>query len=175
MTNLNSILEEYKALNTTLAIEEERELLYKYVYATNKLEGNQLTFAQIERIDPLSTPTTVAKNMENLVKSVWESDRTVVEKSAFLAQELWLHQPFVDKNKRTGRLAINFLTLKVGFPLFVFEDKSKNYNSLLVEQYIEKKPGLVSTYIEKALVKTMNYYLKMNNNKGGNTGFRMVL
>ncbi len=269
MEKLDSILKKYKSLKTLLSIEDERELLYNYVYATNKLEGNQLTLAQtsqllstdtitgsnvrtkdileqkgmyralvrmlkavrgkeqlstslllefnwlsigqlwkdedsylgakgegqeegvfktsqnmisigqggktIQRLMPLSTPVNVVENMNKLITSLQVSDKSVITKAAFLAQELWLHQPFVDGNKRVGRLAISFLTMKEGFPLFVFEDKSRNYNSLMVEQYLDKKPGLIEDFIEKSLIKTMNKVLDIQKDKGKDMGYRMML
>lgn len=269
MKKLESTLKEYRLLNTLLSIEDERELLYNYVYSTNKLEGNQLTLAQtsqllstdtitgsnvrtkdileqkgmykalirmlkavrekeqlsaslllefnwlsigqlwkyedsyigakgegqkegffkvsqnvisisqggktIQQLVPLSTPENVDENINELITSVQGSNKFIVTKAAFLAQELWLHQPFVDGNKRVGRLAINFLTMNEGFPLFVFEEKSRNYNSLLVEQYIDKKPGLIESYIENALIKTMKRALDIKKDKGKDMGYRMML
>jgi Fic family protein len=267
--NINKTLFEYKKLKTTLSLEEEKELLYKYVYFTNKLEGNKLTFSQtsqllstdtvsgnnvrttdileqkgmykalvrmlkavknkeilsielllelnwlsighlwkyddayidakskgqeegvfkvsknvirifkgstlIERIEPLSSPENVVANMNELVQQIINSKKDVIIRAAFLAQELWLHQPFVDGNKRTGRLAINFLTMKEGFPLFIFDDNAKNYNSLLVDQYMNKKRDLVISYIEKNLSKEMEYFIDMNKGKKRSSGYRMLL
>ena len=62
-----------------------------------------------------------------------------------------------------------------GFPLFVFEDNSSNYNALLVEQYLEKKPNLVTNYIEKRLQSTMKNYIKNYNKTNKGSGFRMFL
>ena len=47
--------------------------------------------------------------------------------------------------------------------------------SLLVEQYLEEKPGLVINYIEKAIVDKMNQSLHLKSDKGKNQGFRMML
>jgi len=266
---IDKLLEKYIKLNFSLSIEEEKELMYKYVYATNKLEGNKLTLAQtsqllssdtisgdhirfsdvleqkgmykalarmfkavknseelsvelmlelnwiilgalwknddsyidvklkgqeegkfkisdnviivrkaneiIKRIEPLSKPSDVEDNMNQLISSVNNSDKHVIEKAAFLAQEIWLHQAFFDGNKRTGRLLINFLTMKQGFPLFVFENESKNYNNVLVEQYLEAKPNLITNYINEQLTNKINYYLDLKKSTKKNTGFRMVL
>ena len=123
-------------------------------------------------IEPLSSPENVEQNMKNLVDSVNTSDKDSITKAAFLAQELWLHQPFVDGNKRTGRLLVNFLTLKEGYPFFVFDDRAANYNSLLVGQYIEEKPGLVDDYIRARLDEEMKRRIdqvqsaKQNRGKG---------
>lgn len=266
---IDSLLKKYIKLNFSLSIEEEKEMMYKYVYATNKLEGNKLSLAQttqllssdtisgnnirisdvleqkgmfkaltrmfkavknnellsvelmlelnwiilsslwkndnsyidvklkgqeegnfkisdnviiirksnkiIERIGPLSTPTDVRHNMNLLVETVNKSDKHIIEKAAFLAQEIWLHQPFLDGNKRTGRLLINFMTMKQSFPLFVFDDQSKNYNNILVEQYLESKLNLISNYINEQLTEKINYYLDIKNTIKKNKGFRMVL
>ena len=59
--NINKTLFEYKKLKTTLSLEEEKELLYKYVYFTNKLEGNKLTFSQTSQL--LSTDTVSGNNV----------------------------------------------------------------------------------------------------------------
>lgn len=109
-----------------------------------------------EKIMPLSSPEDVQKNMETLIESVNKSDASVLDKAIFLAQELWIHQPFVDGNKRTGRLLINFLLMKKGFPLFSYDDLNMNYNSLLVEQYYDSKPDLIKNYIVATLSKKMN-------------------
>ncbi len=65
--------------------------------------------------------------------------------------------------------------MKKGFPLFVFDDKSTNYNSALVEQYLENRPGLVENYIKDALLERMNKAIGLKQDKGKNRGFRMVL
>ena len=57
----NKILEEYKNLGMALSIEEEKELFYKYVYATNKLEGNKLTLSQTTQL--LSSDTITGNNI----------------------------------------------------------------------------------------------------------------
>jgi len=129
-------------------------------------------------IKPLSTPDNVAKNMANMINNVAVSNKGIIEKSIYLAQEIWLHQPFVDGNKRTGRLLINFMLLKEGFPLFGYKNLNNiSYNSLLVQQYYEGKPNLVSNYIEKKLLEEMSVRLNvLNENKNANNkGFRMML
>ncbi|VAW10638.1 hypothetical protein MNBD_BACTEROID03-2657 [hydrothermal vent metagenome] len=269
MKELNLLLDKYRKQNISLSLEDEREMLYQYVYYTNKLEGNKLTLAQtsqllssdtisgnnirasdileqkgmykalvymiravrnkemlstslltelnwlaigplwksddsyldskqkgqtmngfkvsqnviqirkgaklLEQIEPLSNPENVQSNMEDLVQSVFKSKANIIDKVSFLAQELWLHQPFMDGNKRTGRLAINFLTMKEGFPLFIFEDRNKNYNSVLIEQFRDNKPGLVSKYIEVSLSNRMNQSLNLNKGNTKNRGYRMLL
>lgn len=128
-------------------------------------------------IDPLSTPKNVRENMEDLVENVNNSPKDSITKAAFLAQEIWLHQPFIDGNKRTGRLLVNFLTMKEGFPLFVFNERPANYNSLLIRQYMENKPGLVKDYIRDRLTEEMknriNQVQKAKQNR--EKGYRFML
>lgn len=270
MKALNNVLKQYKAIEFIPSIEDERAEMYQYIYATNKLEGNQLTLSQttqllksdtisgehiktsdvleqkgmykalsrmlkavrekeklsvklllelnwltlgylwkyddaytnakskgqkedgfkisknkiqitqagkvIKEIEPLSEPNNVKENMQHLVDTINNSDKNVLEKAVYLAQEIWLHQPFVDGNKRTGRLLINFLTMQKGFPLFSFNAENSNYNSLLVEQYIEGKKDLVINYITKQLkTKMQNEINKNKKTKKDNNGFRMLL
>lgn len=125
---------------------------------------------------PLSSPENVNQNMEELIETVNKSEKSVLDKAVYLAQEIWLHQPFVDGNKRTGRLLINFLLMEEGFPLFVFNNENSNYNSLLVEQYYESKPDLIKNYIEETLSeKLSNSITSYSKIKTDFKGFRMIL
>lgn len=263
MKKLEALLKKYKEIKTTLSIEEEQSLMYEYVYATNKLEGNRLTLVQTtelfmsdtisgnnirtsdileqkgmykalkrmlvaaknnedlsielilelnwlsigslwnedyyldakskgqitnrfkisqnvisikqngvekEKILPLSSPNNVEENMISLLQKINTSDKNIFDKCVFLAQELWIHQPFVDGNKRTGRLLINFLLLKDGFPLFSFDNENQNYNSLLVEQYYDSKPDLVKNYLVEMLSTKMQ--TAIDNNSKIKTDFK---
>ena len=125
---------------------------------------------------PLSSPINVIENMNYLIEKVNSSDKNVLEKAIFLAQEIWLHQPFVDGNKRTGRLLINFLMMKEGFPLFTYNHPNLNYNSLLVEQYYDKKPDLIKNYIIETLISKLESSILSNSKikKDGN-GLRFML
>ncbi|EKF54612.1 filamentation induced by cAMP protein fic [Galbibacter marinus] len=134
-------------------------------------QGNK----ELLRQEPLSNPDNVSQNMSNLIESIRRTEKDVFERSAFLAQELWLHQPFVEGNKRTGRLLTNFLTMKEGYLLFVYEDKNKNYNSLLIEQYLESQPYLILNYIKKKLNETMLNQIRINKLNDKGKGFRMIL
>jgi Fic family protein len=269
MEKLIELLEKYKSLNVIPSFEEEQSQLFEYVYATNRLEGNQLSLLQTtelfksdtisgnnirnsdileqkgmyralkkmllavknkeelsiklileinwlcigslwnedyysnakekgqlqnqfkvsqnvisikqngvekEKIMPLSSPENVQKNMEAMIENINKSEASVLDKAVFLAQEIWIHQPFVDGNKRTGRLLINFLLMKEGFPLFSYETENQNYNSLLVEQYYESKPDLVKNYIIETLSKKMNNDIEaFSKIKKDFKGFRLML
>lgn len=269
MEDLENLLKKYKLIDVIPSFEEEQAVLNEYVYATNKLEGNQLSLLQttelfksdtvsgthirtsdileqkgmyralkrmllaaknkedlsislilelnwlclgslwaadyyqsakekgqlekefktsqnvisikqngveIEKIIPLSKPENVQENMIDLIEKINNSDKNVLDKCVFLAHEIWMHQPFVDGNKRTGRLLINFLMIKAGYPLFSFNHKKWNYNSLLVEKYYDSKPNLIHNYVIETLSEKMNLaissYSKINKDYNG---FRLML
>ena len=46
MEKLFDLLQKYKTLNVIPSLKEEQAQLYEYVYATNRLEGNQLSLLQ---------------------------------------------------------------------------------------------------------------------------------
>ena len=255
MEKLNDLLQQYEKIAFIPSLEEEQSLLYEYVYATNKLKGNQLTLVQttelfksdtvsgnnirnsdileqkgmyralkrmllavrnneelslelilalnwlaigslwnedyymnakekgqqintfkisqnvisvkknnveIDKIIPLSSPIDVIENMKHLIETIAKSDKNYIEKASFLAQAIWLHQPFVDGNKRIGRLLINFLLMKEGFPLFAFTNQ--NYNSLLVEQYYDGTPNLIENYIQEMLSSRLQTLIEASKN-----------
>ncbi len=131
---------------------------------------------EIEKIMPLSSPENVHKNMEQLLETIHRSSKNIIEKCAFLAQEIWIHQPFVDGNKRTGRLLINFLLMKEGFPLFSFNNESLNYNSLLVEHYYGSNTNLIKDYLIDILSNKMQQAIDENSKiKKDFKGFRFIL
>ena len=269
MEKILDLLSKFNTISIPLSMEEEQQMLYEYVYATNKLEGNQLTLIQttelfksdtisgnniktsdileqkgmykalkrmllavknneeltvelllelnwlcigslwnedyyldakekgqekgtfkispnvisikknnieIEKIIPLSSPENVSEKMTGLVTQINSSNKNILDKAIFLAQEIWLHQPFVDGNKRIGRLLINFLLMKAGFPLFAYSSKKLNYNSLLVEQYYDHKPDLIKNYIVETITSKLEAAIISNSKikKNGN-GFRLML
>jgi hypothetical protein len=66
--------------------------------------------------------------------------------------------------------------MKEGFPLFTYNNPNSNYNSLLVEQYYDKKPDLIKNYIVERLTSKLENAIVSNSKikKNGN-GFRFVL
>ena len=46
MEKILDLLSKFNTISIPLSMEEEQQMLYEYVYATNKLEGNQLTLIQ---------------------------------------------------------------------------------------------------------------------------------
>ena len=63
MDELIQLLKSYNELNYTATLEEEQALLYEYVYATNKLEGNQLTLLQTTEL--FKSDTISGNNIRN--------------------------------------------------------------------------------------------------------------
>lgn len=266
MKNIFKLLQAYKDANIGISLEEERDIIAKYIHSTNSLEGNSLTLSQTKsiiengvvsgnniktrdlleqrgtykaikrmleaitnkeklsidlikelnwliisslyqddyyysykeagqkagefkiknnriqitlsdgrqmNIESLSSPKSVELNMKMLLKRLENSKANTITKASFLAQEIWLHQPFIDGNKRTARLLINFLTMKEGFPLFTYEDKGAYFNDMLVNQYVSKKPGLIENFIKKALESRINELLESNQKKF--RGYRFML
>lgn len=102
-------------------------------------------------IEPLSSPDNVQENIQILVNQIKSSDKNVIEKASLLAQEIWLNQPFIDGNKRTARLLMNFMTMIEGFPLFTYENKGSFFNQMLISQYKEGKSGIVENLIIELL------------------------
>jgi Fic family protein len=154
---------------------EKGQLQNKFKVSQNVISIKQ-NGVEKEKIMPMSSPDDVQKNMEALIENVNKTDASVLDKAVFLAQEIWIHQPFVDGNKRTGRLLINFLLMKEGFPLFSYDTENLNYNSLLVEQYYDSKPDLVKNYIIETLTKKMNDDIEaFSKIKKDFKGFRLML
>ena len=235
--DIYTLLQKYKQFSYCISVEEQRQLKYEYIYYSNKLEGNQLSLAQVKQflktncitgrdievrdllecvgmenaynktlgfvidkvaldkkfllklntellkpywewdrfayydfkkqgqqlnsykmtpniiqineedssftITPLSSISNVDENMNRLIDDFNSSEEPVIKKVAHLAYQIWLHQPFLDGNKRTGRLLISHFLFKEGFPLFVFDDLQDNYNQLLINQYKNQKEGLI--------------------------------
>ena len=50
MNKIAEVFSEFKKLDYILSLEEEENIITKYVYSTNKLEGNKLTLAQTRTI-----------------------------------------------------------------------------------------------------------------------------
>ena len=126
-------------------------------------------------VEPLSNPNNVLLNMQMLIKRIENSEKNVIEKASFLAQEIWLHQPFIDGNKRTARLLINFMTMKVGFPLFTYEKKGAYFNDMLVNQYTNQKAGQIQNFITESLENRINKLLDLDNKTQNFKGLRFML
>ena len=256
---MKALLEEYKLIKYIPSIEEQQELDYHYVYATNKLEGNELTLVQttellssdtisdsrikisdileqkgmykalltmkkatldktplsinlikelngnilsrlwkddgqyyaekasgqklaefkisqnririrkgnkvVQIINPKSNPDNVASNMNLLLNTINKSNENTISKAVRLSQEIWIRQPFRDGNKRLGRLLINFLTMKDGYPLFVFDaNKGTSYNTILISEYLDNKTGLLLKHVKQHLSKAINIAIEQTKN-----------
>ncbi len=269
---MEKLLKQYKALNTVLSEDEERDMVYRYVYATNKLEGNKLSLAQTvdllsnnvisgdnisirdiletkgmqkavyrmfkavrnkevlstelmlelnwlaigsyflsdeayltaknkgqkygafkmaenkivisgvnaQEIIPESNVDNAEANMELLVKQINLSEKSSIDRAAFLALNVWIHQPFIDGNKRISRLLINFLTMSEGFPFFTYENQGLNFNSLMVDDRMNPGKNLVKNFISLmlkiAMEKEIKNQEKARRNKGlGGLSLSLIL
>jgi hypothetical protein len=67
--------------------------------------------------------------------------------------------------------------MKEGLPLFSFEDKQKNYNHLLIQQYTDGKNDLIKNYIQTRLIQEMEQRIEIvqEAKQSKNKGFRMNL
>ncbi|MFC4163865.1 Fic family protein [Epilithonimonas zeae] len=136
-------------------------------YGDFKVKNNRIMItsskSKSEFIEPYSSPENVIKNIQLLINQFENSDKNVIEKASFLAQGIWLNQPFIDGNKRTARLLINFMTMSKGFPLFTYESKGALFNEMLVSQYTECQSGLIKNLITECLQVRIKELLDLNN------------
>lgn len=134
---------EYKLVNNSI----------KYV-----LDGNDGT------IEPLSNSETVIENMRFVFE---ENDKMVhvLEKTAHLAFQIWINQPFPDGNKRTARLAVMYLLLQLKFPLIYFKSDGYHFNEALLRCYeaknIDPLIAVISTEIMQQLSEIMELDKKL--------------
>lgn len=63
MEKLFDLLQKYKTLNVIPSLEEEQAQLYEYVYAANRLEGNQLSLLQTTEL--FKSDTISGNNIRN--------------------------------------------------------------------------------------------------------------
>lgn len=177
------LIKELNWLTIGTIFQDDYYLSYKeqgQKYGDFKVKNNRIMITTSDGeerfIEPLSSPDNVAINMKMLVLQIKNSDKNVIEKAAFLGQEILFHQPFIDGNKRTARLLINFMTMSEGFPLFTYENKDTYFNDLLVTQYTERNAGLIENFITESLQNRMNELLNLGNNKTQKfTGVRFSL
>jgi Fic family protein len=127
----------YYLFNDDQSIRSIKETGYKL--GGYKTKDNFIQILQPDQtkkiIDPASNHLTIEKNMPKVLNNIISSKMDLFEKSASLAQEIWIHQPFPDGNKRLGRLMINCLLKKEGYPLFSFQN-APEYSSTLVKCYL---------------------------------------
>ncbi len=143
----------------------------------NKIEV-VLSSGKREIIKPYSSPENAELNLKMVLARIKNSQDNIINKASFLAQEIWLQQPFIDGNKRTARLLINFMIMKAGFPLFTYNKKGIYFNDILVRQYFNKEKGLLSSFIKDAIKNRLNELIEQNKElktKKNKRGYRFLL
>jgi len=137
-----------------------------------KVEQNRIYYhyeGKDGKIDPLSNPGNVERNMKKIIETVNGSKDHIIKKASLIAYNIFIHQPFIDGNKRTSRLTVTYLTMKEGLPLTVFnQQKGFNYNEALLLTYMEKEPSIFVKFISKefrmGLEKMIQENIELNKN-----------
>ncbi len=132
-SNLLSALWKFDEYYSTWKQNQQDLGAYKRINNSIKytLDGQEGTLA------PVSNAETVEKNME-IIFIDNNAIRHILEKTAHLAYQIWINQPFPDGNKRTARLAIVYMLMAYGLPLVSFKASEHNFNEGLLRSHSEK-------------------------------------
>ncbi len=128
-------------------------------------------------IKPLSEPSTAEKNCIDLFEKYNNSKAHIIEKIAYLTENIYLNQFFVDGNKRTARLITTFETIKYGLPFTAFDNQEKNtnFNHVLVTSYLNEDKSIIEKFIANVFMTEMSRKMqqenKLKNSKPKNIGF----
>lgn len=151
------------------------QTLGEYKVLPNKIVWN-LDKKQGE-IKPISEPGTAEKNCINLLEKYNNSNAHIIEKIAYLTENIYLNQFFVDGNKRTARLITTFETMKYGLPFTAFDNQGKNtnFNHVLVTSYLNNDKSIIEKFIANVFMTEMSRKMqqenKLNKSKPKNMGF----
>ena len=106
---------------------------------------------------PQSTPDNVQKNMVNVINKFNNSNHHIIKKTAFLAYQIYINQPFIDGNKRTARLLTTLVTLREGLPFSSFNKLSKktNFNHSLITTFLKKDNTIFESFLAKVFTTEM--------------------
>jgi len=119
-------------------------------------------------IEPMSNTVTVAENME---KVLFENKNIshVLERSAHLAYQISINQPFPDANKRTARLSVAYNLMMIGLPLISFKAEGYHFNEGLLRCHKEKSLlpliSIISTETKQQLSEIIELDKKLKINK----------
>lgn len=126
---------------------------------------------------PLSNPGTVEKNIKDVISRFNKSKAHIIEKTAFLAYQVFINQPFNDANKRTSRLITTFVSMKEGLPLTVFDNQTKhtNFNHALITSHLENDKNIVEEFLARDFIITISRLIeqqkKLNDSKDKGLSF----
>lgn len=119
-------------------------------------------------IEPSSNTTTVAVNMQTAIKANNELNN-ILEKSAHIAFQIWINQPFPDGNKRTARLVVSYLLMLTGLPLISFKAEGNHFNEGLLRSHQQKSllplMNVISTEVKQQLSEIIEIDKKLKINK----------
>ena len=111
-------------------------------------------------ITPLSTTKNVKDNMKRILAKAQDDSEHILTRAAGVAFSIFIHQPFVDGNKRTARLISSFLLLRAGCPLFNFRNTPKeNYNEYLLQAFFNKDISTLEKFIASDANRSMYNYI----------------
>lgn len=128
-------------------------------------------------IKPISEPGTAEKNCINLLEKYNNSNAHIIEKIAYLTENIYLNQFFVDGNKRTARLITSFESMKYGLPFTAFDNQGKNtnFNHVLVTSYLKNDKSIIEKFLANVFMTEMSQKMqlekKLKNSKPKNMGF----
>ncbi len=130
-----------------------------------KVTQNKITWDYNKRkgeILPLSNPHTVEKNINKVMDMFNQSKSHLIEKTAFLAYQIFIHQPFHDANKRTSRLMTTFVSMKEGLPItaFDYQEKFSNFNHALITSYLEDDKSIMEEFLAKEFIASMGQLIE---------------
>lgn len=172
------------------------EFIVEYTYNSNAIEGNTLTLRETdlvlrgltidqkpfkdhmeavghkEAFDFVSESVQsylIQPKMEQLLRDFSESGEHIVTKLARFYIEFEGIHPFIDGNRRTGRLLVNLELMKAGFPPFdiKFTDRIAYYNAFdeyHVKHNLSAMEGLFAGYINARLDLYCQNAAGINNN-----------
>lgn len=136
-------------------------------YSLKKVENIIYIYSpecRIKRIEPQSSIYNVKENMIKIIQEINSGNDCPIIKGVELAKFIWLHQPFIDGNKRLGRLLINYFTMREGYPLFSYENiNGKNYNQIMLNDYLNENGKNLFEYVQHRLLLSMQECI--NNSK----------
>lgn len=111
-------------------------------------------------------PYLIQKQMEDLMINYkkWTKTKNIVQLVSLLHLNFEFIHPFIDGNGRTGRLLINLILMRHGYPPIniKFEDRIKYYNCF-EDYYKIKKPTAMANLVADLLISRLEQYIHVLN------------
>ena len=110
-------------------------------------------------------PYLIVPKMEELLRNYLASEEHIVTKLARFHIEFEGIHPFIDGNRRTGRLLVNLELMKAGYPPIdiKFTDRIAYYNAF-DEYYVKHNLKAMESLFAKYINERLDIYLKMLQN-----------